>query len=44
MGYGVAWWTIVGAVILAYVGILSAIKAMDVLNKKGTKVDKEVAA
>ena len=44
MGYGVAWWAIVGAVILAYVGILSAIKAMDVLNKKGTKVDKEVAA
>ncbi|SCI43654.1 Inner membrane protein yhjX [uncultured Clostridium sp.] len=33
MGYGVAWWSIVVAVILAYAGILSAIRVMDKLNK-----------
>lgn len=33
MGYGVAWWSILGAVILAYIGILTAIKAMAKLNE-----------
>ena len=33
MGYGVAWWAILGAVILAYIGILTAIKAMAKLNE-----------
>ena len=42
MGYSVAWWSIVGAVVLAYVGILSAIKIMENLNKANK--DEEIAA
>ncbi|MGL5692933.1 MAG: conjugated bile salt MFS transporter [Peptostreptococcaceae bacterium] len=31
-GYGVAWWSIAGAVVIAYVSILTAIKTMDKIN------------
>lgn len=42
MGYGVAWWAILGAVILAYIGILTAIKAMDKSNEN--KQSEKIAA
>lgn len=42
MGYGVAWWAILGAVILAYIGTLTAIKAMDKSNEN--KQSEKIAA
>lgn len=42
MGYGVAWWSILVAVILAYTGILTAIKTMEKINKN--KQNENVAA
>lgn len=44
MGYGVAWWSIVGAVILAFAGILTAIKTMDKLNKSNQETTDTKAA
>ena len=40
--FGIAWWSILGAVILAYTGILISIKSMDKINK--VKQAGEIAA